>query len=167
KAFGRGDALELADPAGQVEELAAVGADELDEDVELAGRDDHVVGLVPAGDLLGDRLRCSGSADPDHRLRVEAETERVRHPGDLEDVVVAQARVPRADRGLRDPDVRGDAPERLAPVLLQGLDDALVDVVEAARYGNRPTPRRLGLATQCAAIRPCRLALGQWGSVDL
>src|SRR5881398_3684417 len=37
EALGRDDAVERANAVRQVEQLAAVGADELDEDVELAG----------------------------------------------------------------------------------------------------------------------------------
>ena len=46
---------QLADPVRDVEQPVPVGADDLDEDVEAARGDDDVVGLVPAGDLVGDR----------------------------------------------------------------------------------------------------------------
>src|SRR5204863_1166300 len=129
EALGRDDAVERANAVRQVEQLAAVGADELDEDVELAGGDDHVAGFFPAGDLVRDRLGRPGGADADHRLRVEAEPERVRDGRDLEDVVIAEAGVARADRRLGDADPLRDPPERLASVLLQRLDAALVDPV--------------------------------------
>src|SRR5262245_54317297 len=54
--LGRGDAVEPADPVRDVEQVAAVAADDLDEDVELARGDDDVVGLVPAGDLVRHRI---------------------------------------------------------------------------------------------------------------
>src|SRR5690348_12228856 len=86
EALGRDDAVERPHAVRQLEQLPPVGADELDEDVELPGRDHDVAGLVPLRDLVGDRLRRAGGADPDHRHRLEAEPERVRHAGDLEDV---------------------------------------------------------------------------------
>src|SRR5690242_1237456 len=88
EALRRHDAVERAHPVRQLEQLAPVGADELDEDVELAGRDHDVARLVPLRDLVGDRLRRAGGADADHRHGVEAEPERVRHARDLEDVVL-------------------------------------------------------------------------------
>ncbi len=85
--LGRDHVGQRADPVRDVEQRAAVGADELDEDVELSRGDDDVVRLGPAGDLVGDRLRRAGRADADHRLGLEPEPERVRDPGHLEDVV--------------------------------------------------------------------------------
>ena len=68
EALGRDDAVELAHPVGHVEQLPPVGADELDEDVELPRRDDDVAGLVPLRDRLRHRVRRAARADADHRL---------------------------------------------------------------------------------------------------
>jgi glyoxalase superfamily protein len=153
KALGRDDAVELAHPVGQVEQLPAVGADELDEDVELARGDHDVAGLVPLRDLVGDGLRRAAGADPDHRDRLEAEPERVGHAGDLQDVVLAEALVARTDRRLRDAQVGGDAPERLAAVLLQRLDQPLVDPVEVRRSADRAPPPLASLrSAQCEVL---------------
>src|SRR5690242_18698037 len=45
--LGRRDAVEPAQPVGDVEQVPAVGADDLDEQVELPGREDDVVRLGP------------------------------------------------------------------------------------------------------------------------
>src|SRR5262249_43045458 len=96
---------------------------------------------------------------------LETEAERVRDADDLQDVVVAEARVPRPYGRLRDSEPPGDRPERLAPVLLERLDDALVDLVDPARSAYRPAPlgdlRDLSVdPAQCEAIRttPPRIA---------
>ena len=91
EALGGRDAVEAADAARQLQQVPAVGADELDEHVELAGGDDDVARLVPAGDLLRHGLGRAGRTHADHRLGVEAEPERVRDAGDLEDGVVDEA----------------------------------------------------------------------------
>src|SRR6478735_8386941 len=116
EALGRDHVRERADPVGDAEQRTSVGADELDEHVELPGGDNDVVGLLPAGDLVGDLIGRPGGADAHHRLRLEAEAEWVRDAGDLEDVVGAEARVAGADRRLRDAERDGDAAERLPPV---------------------------------------------------
>ena len=164
EALGRDDAVERADAVRQLEQVPPVRADELDEHVELAGGDDDVAGLVPARDLVGDGLGRARRADADHRLGVEPEPERVRDGGDLEDVVVAEARVARADGRLGDAEPGRDAAERLAPVLLQRLDDALVDRVDLPGPTDRPAPNPVLDAAQCEAIRARRLALRQLGT---
>ena len=58
--LGRDDVLDRADARRQVEQVRAVRADELDEDVEAAGGDDDVARLLPLRDLVGDRLRRAG-----------------------------------------------------------------------------------------------------------
>ncbi len=137
--------------------MAAVVAHDLDEQVEAPGGDDDVARLVPAGDLVGDRLGAARRLDPDHRLRLEAEPERVRHAGDEQDPVVDKPRVPRADGRLGDTDARGDRAERRASVLLQRFDDAAVDRVERARPCDR-APHRLrhrhgAVLSDCCAFR--------------
>src|SRR5439155_19271132 len=117
----------------QLDKLAPIRADELDKDDVQASCDDHIARFIPLGDLVGDGLRRPGGADAYHSLRVEAELERVRNAGDLQDVSVAETRVPRANRRLGDSDLGRDATKRLASVLLQRLDDALVDPVEPPR----------------------------------
>ena len=62
--LGRDDLGQLADPVRDVEEPVPVGADDLDEDVEAAGGDDDVVGLVPRGELVRDRLGRAGRPMP-------------------------------------------------------------------------------------------------------
>src|SRR5512133_3942048 len=158
EALGGGDTCQRADPVGQLEQLAAIGAHELDEDVVLACRDDHVARLVPFCDLVRDGLRRPRGADTDHRLRLEAELERVRNARDLEDVLVAETGVPGAYRRLGNADLRGDTAERLAAVLLQRLDDALVDPVEPPR---RSDGAAIVITSQCATILPDRLASRQ------
>src|SRR5690349_5826761 len=80
KGLGRRDAAERAHTARDVEEVTAVPAHDLDEQVELARRDDDVVRLLPAGDLVGDGLRRAGCPDADHRA-LESEPELVRDAG--------------------------------------------------------------------------------------
>src|SRR5262249_31723485 len=63
---------------------------------------------------------------------------------------------------LRDPDLRRNAPEGLAAVLLERLDDRPVDRVNASRPIDRTSASPVPVAAQCAAIRPRRLALRQW-----
>src|SRR4029453_13039630 len=158
EALGGCDTSERADPIGQLKQLAAIGAHELDEDVVLACRDDHVARLVPFCDLVRDGLRRPRGADTDHRLRVEAELERVRNAGDLKDIFVAKSGVPRTDRRFGDSNRRGDAAEGLAPVLLQRLDDALIDPVEPPR---RSVGAGIVIASQCEGILADPLALRQ------
>src|SRR5436190_5701802 len=162
EALGGCDTCERADPVGQLEQLAAIGAHELDEDVVLACSDDHVARLVPFCDLVRDGLRRPRGADTDHRLGVEAELERVRNAGDLEDIFVAESGVPRTNRRFGDSNRRGDAAERLAPILLQRLDDALVDAVEPPR---RPDGAAIGITSQCEGILADLLALRQLRAV--
>src|SRR2546426_1061662 len=156
--LGGRDAVEGSDAVRDAEEIAAVAADDLDEDVELAGGDDDVVGLVPPRDLVGDGIGRARGPHPDHRLRLEAETERVRHPGDLQDVVVAESRVPGAHGCLRHAELVGDAAKRLAAVPLQRLDDALVHRVDPARLHHRAAaalrilPTKALYASQCEAL---------------
>src|SRR5439155_7363870 len=143
----------------------SVRGDALDEEVVLAGGDDDVVRLVPARDLVRNRLRRAGRLDADERL-LESQSERVRDGDDLQDVVGGEARVARPDRCLRHPDASGDPPEGFAPVRLQRLDDALVERIDSARSPYRPaahdTADRLGLgSTQSEAIRTMLLAIGQ------
>src|SRR5207249_11979829 len=54
--LGGRDAVEGSDPVRDAEQIAAVAADDLDQDVELTGGDDDVVGLVPARDLVRDGI---------------------------------------------------------------------------------------------------------------
>src|SRR5689334_21672245 len=165
EALRREDAFEPADPARRLEQLAAVGADELDEDVELPGGDDDVAGLVPLRDRLGDRLGRAARTDADHRLRLEAEAERVGHARDLQDVVQAESVVTGANRGLGDAHAGGDAAERLATVLLESLDQRLVDGVEAAGHADRPAPQLLLNGSQCEAYLPVSRAYRQLRAV--
>ena len=81
---------EGAHPVREVEELTTVGGDDLDDEIELPGGDDDVVGLGPARDLIGDLARAPGRLDPHERL-VEAEPERVRDRDDLEDALLVEA----------------------------------------------------------------------------
>ena len=71
-------------------------------------------------------------------------------------LLVAEARVARADRRLGDARLGGDVAERLAAVLLQRLDDRAVDRVEpraADRAGALRVARFSGRGvSQCAAI---------------
>src|SRR4029078_9466458 len=152
---------ERADAVRQGEQLAPVGADELDEDVELAGGDDDVARLLPPPGLVGPGLGRPRRADADHRLGVETEPERVRHRGHLDDVVVAEPRVRGADVPLRDAAPGRDSAKRLAAVLLKRLDDALVDRVDLPGPTDRPAPNPVLDAAQCEAIRARRLALRQ------
>ena len=146
----------------------SVGCHDLDEDVELAGADDHVVGLGPARDLVRDLARRARGLHADECL-VEAEPERVRDRDDLQDPLAGKPGVARADRRLRDAEVRGDPPERLAAVRLERLDDPPVELVDPARRGDRPTAgigggdsQGLGLgAAQRVGLLPLRCALRQ------
>ncbi len=140
--LGRDDLGQRPDAVRHVEQPPAVGADDLDEQVEAAGRDDDVVRLLPLGELVRDDLRRPRRADPDHRLGLEAEAERVRHARDLQDALLAEPAVPRAHGRLGDAERGGDPPERLAAVPLQRLDDPAVDVIELGRAGDGPAPRR-------------------------
>src|SRR6185503_10276813 len=116
-------------------------------------------------DRVGDRLGRAAGADPDHRDRFEAEAERVRHSGDLEDVVLAEPLVARADRRLRDADLGGDAAERLAAVLLQRLDQPLVDPVEMrGRADCAPTSLASLRSAQCEAFLPGLPRIAQPGT---
>ena len=133
EALGRDDAVERADAVDDVEQVAPVGAEDLDEEVELAGGDDHVARLAPGRDRVGHRLGRPVRLDPEHRLRLEAEAERVGDAGDLEDVLAAEARVAVPDRRLGDAELRRDLPERLAAVRLERLDDLPVEAVERAQ----------------------------------
>ena len=138
--LGRHDLGERPDAVRHVEQPAAVGADHLDQEVEAAGGDDDVVGLLPVRELVRDDLRRTGRPDADHRRRVEAEAERVRDPGDLEDALVAEPPVACADGRLGDAEVGGDPAERLAAVPLERLDDPPVDPVELGRAKDGPAP---------------------------
>src|SRR5579862_9434458 len=92
--LGRDDAVERTHPVGDVEELAPSLGDDLDDDVELPGGDDDVVGLRPAGDLVRHRLWRPRRLDADERL-VEAEPEWVRDADHLEDARARHAGVTR------------------------------------------------------------------------
>src|SRR6185436_10657391 len=164
EALRRDDTVEGADPARQLEQLPTIGADELDENVVLAGRDDYVAGFLPLGDLVRDRLGGPPRTDSDHRHRVEAEPEWVRHARDLENVVVAEPPVAGPNRRLGNADLSSNAPERFAPVFLQRFDDALVDVVERPC---RPDRTAILLTAQCVGILADRLALRQLRTVGL
>ena len=78
----------------------------------------------------------------DHRLCLEAEPERVRDPGHLEDVVGAEPRVAGADRRLGDAERGRDAAEGLASVALQRLDDPPIDRIETTRAPDCTTRSR-------------------------
>jgi len=171
EALGRDHVGKGADPVRDVEQRAAVGADELHEHVELPGGDDDVRRFVPAGDLLGDLLRRPGGADPDHCLGLEAEPERVRDPGHLEDVVLTQPGIAGADRRLRDAERGGDAAEGLAAVHLQRFDDPLVDRVDATGAAHGPARSAIGPdilagadAAHCAVFLITIVALRQSGA---
>src|SRR6185436_13713550 len=75
EALGGDHVGQRPDSIRDAEQRAPIGADELDEHVELARGDDDVVGLLPAGDLVGDLIGRPGGADAHHRLRLEAEAE--------------------------------------------------------------------------------------------
>ena len=120
--------------------------------------------LLPLRDLVGDRFRRARRADADHRHRVEAEPERVRDPGDLQDVLVAETAVAGTDRRLGDADLGRDAAERLTAVLLQRLDDLAIDRVELSPRSDRAASL---LGSQCEAIRTNPRALGQSLTVRL
>jgi hypothetical protein len=159
EALGRDHSLDPANPVRDLEEVPAVGAEHLHEQVELAGRDDDVVGLVPACYLVGHRAWRPRRADAHHRLRLEAQAERVRHPGHLEDVLLAESLVARPDGGFRDAQLLRDAAERLPPVALKGLDDALVGGIERLRRRDRPAANGTRVASlsgripsQCEAV---------------
>ena len=134
----RRDAVERADAVGHVEKVPAVDAHDLDQEIELSGGDDDVVGLLQLRDLLGHLLWSAGRSDAYERHRLEAESERVRHRGHLKNAVVAEALVARADRRLGDAELAGDPAERVSPVPLQRLDQGAIDVVEPARPADRP-----------------------------
>src|SRR4051795_9008128 len=68
KSLGRDDTVEPADPVRDLEQLDAARRDDLDDDVELAGRDDDVVRLGPFRDLVGDRARGACGLDADEGL---------------------------------------------------------------------------------------------------
>ena len=76
EALGRDDLRERPDPVGHVEQRPAIGADDLDEQVEPARRDDDVVRLVPARELVGDELGrrppCGSRPSPRTRSRARA-----------------------------------------------------------------------------------------------
>ena len=112
--------------------MASVGGDQFDNEVELPCRGDDVVGLGPARDRVGRLVRRAGRLDADERLLVP-EPERVGDGDDLQDPLCGQASVARANRRFGDPDPGGDRPERLAPVRLQRLDDAPVELVRPSR----------------------------------
>src|SRR5215210_2197184 len=119
-----------------------MGGDELDDEVVLPCRDDDVVRLVPARDLIRDRLGRTGGLHSDEGL-FEAETEWIGHADDLEDVIGAETRIARPYGRLRDAELGGDAAERLPPVFLQRLDDPLVERVDPAGGADWP-PAALG-----------------------
>src|SRR5262249_25441579 len=151
----------------QPEQVAPVGDDDLDDEVVLAGGDHDVVRLLPGGDLVRHRLRRAGGLEPDQRL-LEAQTERIRDPDDLQDVVVAESRVPRPHGCLGATQPRRDRPERLPPVRLQRLDDALVECVDRARGADGAAAAVVdglrglsGSSTQSEAIRTTRHAFVQ------
>src|SRR5262249_16734547 len=163
----RDDAVELAHATRQPEQVAPAGRDDLDDEVVLAGRDDDVVRLRPARDLVCDGLRRAGRLDADQRL-LETEPERVRDPDDLQDVVIAETSVPRPYGRLGNPEPRRDRPERLPPVRLQRHDDALVQLVDSARGADGAAAavedglRGLSASsTQSEAIRTTRHAFMQ------
>src|SRR5581483_10558917 len=168
KGLGRDDAVERPHPVRELEELGAAGGDDLDDDVELAGGDDDVVGLGPARDLVRDRARRPRRLDPDDRL-LEAEAERIRDGDDLEDPLGREARVTGADGRFRDPDARGDRAERLAPADLERLDDLPVEVVDPPRRRDgspfrsftREPNGHLVLAAHRAGFLPPRCAFRQ------
>ena len=175
--LGGDDLWQRPDPVRHVEQRAAVGADDLDEEVEAAGGDDDVVGLLPVHEHVRDVLRRARRPDADHRLRLEAEPERVGDAGDLEDALVAEAPVARTHGRLGDAERGGDPPERLAAVLLQGVDDPPVDAVELRGPRDGPPswigagpvgtcPRRLDLrsAAQCEGFLPKHDATRQSGA---
>jgi hypothetical protein len=77
----------------------------------------------------------------------------------LEDVVLDQPRVPRADRRLGDSESCGDAAERLAAVLLERLDQPAVERVDRARPRDRAAPTLVGsLRASCCCCGPAQCA---------
>src|SRR5207244_8674362 len=74
------------------------------------------------------------------RLAVD-ESERIRDGDDLEDPLCRQPSVAGAHGRLGDADARGDGTERLAPVRLQRLDDAAVELVRPAGRRDRAALR--------------------------
>src|SRR5262249_56412673 len=88
----------------QAEEVAGVGADELDEQVVPTGADDDIDDLGDCGDRVGYRAHVAGHLDTDHHLAREAEHERVGDGHDLHDPGVEQALYPLPHGCLRQAD---------------------------------------------------------------
>ncbi|GAA3136129.1 hypothetical protein GCM10020001_068400 [Nonomuraea salmonea] len=70
--------------------MAVTFADHLDDHVEGARREHHIVDLVDGRQLVGDRLQVALAVDADHGLAGEAERERVGDRDDLHDPGVLQ-----------------------------------------------------------------------------
>ena len=159
--LGVAHGLERADAVDQVQQVAAVAGDHLDEQVEAAGHDDDVDRLVPAGQLVGDLLRrpvdARGRASPSAS---KPSAERVGDRRDLQHVGVDQPPVAVADRRLGDAEPRSaSAGTALAAVVLQRLDELRVEVVERRRAATGPRSLN-GAPTpppgRCRGCRPSR-----------
>ena len=70
--------------------MVVILANHLEQEVERARGQHHVVDLVHAGELVGDLLHVAVAAQADHGLAPEAELERVGDRDDLHDAGLVQ-----------------------------------------------------------------------------
>ena len=128
-----------------VEQMAVVLADDLDQQVVAAGREDDVARLLPLRDLLGDAVEIGLGLDADERHHVEPELERVCDRDHIEHAGIGQPVDAGADGRLGDAKLAADRRIGAAAVALEDLDDAAVGSIEltAGAVIERPAFRRL------------------------
>jgi hypothetical protein len=144
----------------EFEQVVVVLAHGLDEQVEAAGGDHHVVDLDHLRQLVGHRDDVAVDADADHGLPAEPELVRVRDGHDLDHACLLQAGHALPDRRLGQAHGARDRRVRPAPVLLQLLHDRLADIVEKGMGdgdGHGPSVGEGGWAEKCV---PSRAAAG-------
>ena len=137
--LGRDDAGDRADAVRQLEQVAAVDAQHLDEHVEAAGGDHDVARFAPS-ELISS---ATGSEAPAVLTPSSAWASKPSPSGFVIPITCrtsssTRRRVAGAHGRLGDAELRGDRAERFAPVRLQRLDDAAVDPVERPGPVDRP-----------------------------
>ncbi len=113
--------------------MIVIAAHYLGQQIEAACTDNKVDYLVEGGNLLRSlQQSLTLYANTDHARQGEAQLDRVGDGDDLHDMRVDEVSDALAHAGLRDAQIGGDSGEGAAPILLQRLDNALIDLIYCA-----------------------------------